>query len=388
MIARSYEATIPHDKIYALLGILNHVSPSGLDFPIYPKYELAVEEVYKETTFYLIQQLPQLTILSCVEDKSLRKHLNLPSWVPDFTVANSLVTNLLFVPPCNWNASGAGTAQSYRRELSGTTLKLVGACFDNVEGITMAYQPGSGIEGVIQVAHFLEDVFNLCHETNAFEPYGQAKIESLSRTLVSGRFGPTAPVPDDVEPNSELRKLYNSSFPPSETALLFRSYVLLLLASCSLLDVSRLAFRTCLKALTGFAEKDIESSNILFLEPEILELAEALAISENARSAEVNERVRSYYLQHGQFESKVSMALSGQRVYRTSKGYVGVGPVSVEPGDQVWMICDARVPFVLRPSATVKAKYILIGETYLHGCMLGEMVTSNLENQLGPVCLV
>jgi hypothetical protein len=252
----------------------------------------------------------------------------------------------------------------------------------------MAYQPGSGIEGVIQVAHFLEDIFNLCRETNAFEPYGQAKIESLSRTLVSRRFGPTVPLPDDIEPNSELRESHNMSFPPSETAIVFRSYVLILLASCSLLDVSEPAFRTCLEALTGFAENDTRSSDILFREPEVLEIAEALVISEEARSAEVNERVRRYYLQHGQYESKVSMALSGQRVYRTSEGYVGVGPISVQPGDQVWMICDARVPFVLRPSATMKGKYILIGETYLHGCMLGEMMTANLKKQLGPVYLV
>jgi hypothetical protein len=76
------------------------------------------------------------------------------------------------------------------------------------------------------------------------------------------------------------------------------------------------------------------------------------------------------------------------KFYRPFHGYVGDGPkISLKVGDQVWMICDSHAPHVQRPGAE-EGKHILMGETYLHGCMQGEMVTEELEKRIEPIYLI
>jgi hypothetical protein len=47
-----------------------------------------------------------------------------------------------------------------------------------------------------------------------------------------------------------------------------------------------------------------------------------------------------------------------------------MGSVSVEPGDQVWVLKGGDVPLILRP--VKDGRYRLIGEAYVHGIMRGE----------------
>lgn len=72
--------------------------------------------------------------------------------------------------------------------------------------------------------------------------------------------------------------------------------------------------------------------------------------------------------QFSEFDVRWSKTQGTQKMFRTKRGYYGMGPVSLEKGDQVWVLCDGRVPFVLR-SSRVEGAYELVGETYLHGCM-------------------
>ncbi|KAK7973080.1 hypothetical protein PG996_007309 [Apiospora saccharicola] len=73
----------------------------------------------------------------------------------------------------------------------------------------------------------------------------------------------------------------------------------------------------------------------------------------------------------GTFRFAMSFAVACRRLYRTSKGRLGLGPTSLQAGDQVWMLRTVRVPFVLRPRDD--GSYMFMGETYVHGYMKGEM---------------
>ena len=89
-----------------------------------------------------------------------------------------------------------------------------------------------------------------------------------------------------------------------------------------------------------------------------------------------------------------------RRLYTTSKGYIGLGPLSTQVGDEVWVICDARTPFILHPQQensnvpdnAVKTgevkQFQLVGETYLHGFMHGEALKSGLLDQLRWIDLI
>ena len=61
-----------------------------------PDYRLSILEIYREFTLRCLHDDPDLFILSTVEDCSLRRITDLPSWVPDFSVP--LTRSLLIYP--------------------------------------------------------------------------------------------------------------------------------------------------------------------------------------------------------------------------------------------------------------------------------------------------
>ncbi|KAL7928956.1 heterokaryon incompatibility domain-containing protein [Trichoderma chlorosporum] len=66
----------------------------------------------------------------------------------------------------------------------------------------------------------------------------------------------------------------------------------------------------------------------------------------------------------------------GRRFFITKKGYFGLGPQKLEPGDKVAVLFGAGVPFVLRKYATAAGKraWKIVGECYVHGIMQGEVI--------------
>ena len=75
-----------------------------------------------------------------------------------------------------------------------------------------------------------------------------------------------------------------------------------------------------------------------------------------------------------------------RRTFRTSKGYLGLGPESLETGDQVFVIAGSPVPFAFRPTA-VPGRYRLVGEAYIHGMMHGEAMPRSWEASWEPIHL-
>jgi hypothetical protein len=82
-------------------------------------------------------------------------------------------------------------------------------------------------------------------------------------------------------------------------------------------------------------------------------------------------------------EGRVSQ---GREMFITEQGFLGLGPSTIRKDDQVWLLSDSRVPFVLRPFAET-ASFTLVGECYVHGIMHGEMLVDpwKLREKFGPV---
>ncbi|GAB1192773.1 hypothetical protein APSETT444_001969 [Aspergillus pseudonomiae] len=89
----------------------------------------------------------------------------------------------------------------------------------------------------------------------------------------------------------------------------------------------------------------------------------------------------------GSFSTLLKWYYRSRCLFRTRQGYIGLGPVGVQPGDEVWLFATARTPFVLRQpsqgslgrqtrsstSSTPEGEFrTFIGETYVHGIMNGE----------------
>ena len=86
----------------------------------------------------------------------------------------------------------------------------------------------------------------------------------------------------------------------------------------------------------------------------------------------------------------VSEALLGsheRRLFATKGGYLGYGMLSMQEGDQIWLLDGGKVPFVLR--ARSDGCYDFVGECYVHGVMSGEKWgTWSTRPRLTEVCLV
>lgn len=64
----------------------------------------------------------------------------------------------------------------------------------------------------------------------------------------------------------------------------------------------------------------------------------------------------------------------------TERGYIGLGPRYLQPGDALCILFGARVPHVLRPRTEGQRGYLFVGEAYVHGIMDGEGIRDNSES--------
>ena len=68
----------------------------------------------------------------------------------------------------------------------------------------------------------------------------------------------------------------------------------------------------------------------------------------------------------------------GGKLFSTFSGHIGIGGVTLEPGDLVCVFLGGRTPFIIRP---VDQKYKFVGDCYLHGIMQGEALEEGLQRR-------
>ena len=75
------------------------------------------------------------------------------------------------------------------------------------------------------------------------------------------------------------------------------------------------------------------------------------------------------------YASAVAKTVVLHRVFVTEHHQLGLRPQSIDVGDEVWFISGSHLPYVLRPISEQDGAggFRLVGETYVHGCMQGEI---------------
>jgi hypothetical protein len=86
------------------------------------------------------------------------------------------------------------------------------------------------------------------------------------------------------------------------------------------------------------------------------------------------------------FNAVVGLTLESRRMFVTKDSRLGMGPQSLECGDEIWGLEGANVPFVLRRSN--KENFQLVGEAFVFGAMHGEAVKGITRDNLTEVRLV
>ena len=84
------------------------------------------------------------------------------------------------------------------------------------------------------------------------------------------------------------------------------------------------------------------------------------------------------------------------KFWLTSQGFLGMGPQTLEKGDEVLVVKGSRLPLILRPIENTIAQnlgisgqergYFFVGQCYLHGFMDGEAVKPDTEWETVHLC--
>ncbi|KAK4446661.1 heterokaryon incompatibility protein 6 [Podospora aff. communis PSN243] len=395
----TFQATDPRDKIYGLFGLMD--APTRNTWVV--DYDMPVEEAYAFATMRVIHHSKSLTILSCIQDASIRKVATRPSWVPDFGVP---YVNML----CNSHFSAAGDQELGKEQLAlppsprWDRLRLHGAMVDEV----------------VEVANDRNNYPNsmMLLESSWFEmtmllpqPYhdtGHDRAEVLWRTLCADQdavgkspapetFGPLfrelicAMVVVRAEGEAENATKTN---PPPDCAPSFAEAMMRarkMWDDLGLEDLSPEELREKTSALPRFLGRpEFGWLSFTLLKMHILTRTRSGAAIPDLDCLEEFERNPAYVMRviHGgernlvypkdaAFMKSYQLRYGMRKLFSTKKGYLGLGPSSTKIGDVVCVFRGASGPFVCRPAEDEGVQdgvggFEVVGESYVHGIMHGE----------------
>jgi hypothetical protein len=366
--------------VYGILGLADIYF---LDAPIkrfiVPDYHLEVEEVWTSAT---VQVLLNMSILDPVLSQIDRTHCHpgaccaksLPSWIPCFT--HKIGRRALFNTGNDNSTFDASLKKIHHqgqreRRVSKSTLSLSGGYFDEIKEVLGRERPEDPWEMAKAISFCLSFPENI---------RGIPTLEVLWRTITADR---------NEKGDTPAPKEYQTGF------------------------YDALATQLALRSVEGFDVRIITPQDKITMAAimnqfqntsgEIKEIYEIASRS----SVGIRQIVAEFSAKHiGTDPSEIEKVEEGRRLgfsynaagghaagartlFKTGRGYLGLGSLEVKPGDQVWLICDACTPYILRPTSAYNT-FVLNGDSYIHTFMHGEMLDSNagLKEPISEVNIV
>jgi hypothetical protein len=377
---RGTSCRVPHDKVYAALGVASHLVPGGTAQLCIPDYSVPVTDVLTQVMRSIIENSQSINYLSFVEKASDDRPAGLPTWVPDFRsplpVRRVLPSLDGFL---NFNASMSRNLENFHCQITGRSLRLKEAAFDVIE----APCPVSTLDWISTNAFF--KVLYFCCSLPDYED-GESKIERLWRTLVA-----------NTSPEGYFAA-------PALWAVGFKDFI----------TITTSRYFTNL-ATTGLNEEEakaeLESISIIWellsSEKELPKIKEVqdwtlslITLSRNdgvydPQKASLVEEIIQKDRSSQPFISNETLAVLGRRLFRTEKGLLGFASMSCQKGNEIWVVKDSHVPLLLRPvdmdiDEKDENNFELIGDCYVHGFMQGEMLDDEWgrKEKMGPLTLL
>lgn len=359
---RFSKSTDPRDKVYAFLGLASsrmapfRTNPTVLT----PDYNMSVQEVYLETAKAILATCRNLSLLSHVEDASIRRTTGLPSWVPDYSVS-------LEPYPLRYRGNGLWRASGNLPWRMNSVLMDSGLL--NVQGYRLGYidQISALFDESNDPSALWASIVKLALSLNLPYPDPQgtgnkpSRVEVLWRTLTTDTYAHTCPA-------------------PVKAGSLFIEYILNLQIRHRLMPWSSSdEFQPHHSPLTESIYP--EWRTLLSLEPP--GSAYSLDVYKKRLTKVVEDMFNGTYSPIGLAQLQHELDQSGgkkRRLFRTHGGYLGTGPRSLQQGDEIWILHRGGLPFVLRPQSKF-GSYRLVGEAFVYGVMHGEAMGSGLRLQ-------
>ncbi|KAH0559693.1 hypothetical protein GP486_003790 [Trichoglossum hirsutum] len=362
---RYFNATDDRDRVFALLGMREQPPVHTVPYDIRPEYHTNVQRVYTKASWATIYEMEDLNLLSLVEDASFRKLQDLPSWVPDYSVApqtHPLTGNpRVAVGEERWNASG-GLKWEVPAQMDLLLLPVEGIRFSTIIEFAAT---AAEITDLYQMKTLLD---LLVHYPQPRYPDGGTPIEAFWKTLIKDTFhgqpaGKEARrsfalfialrVWELKEALENLRDTIEYSEPkPGPLDPL----------SVDFAQLSNVYDQTK-AAISVLSTKGMDG-----VIPDWKAIEHLIEIGQGEASPEKDDLDRD----SDHIAESFRVAYNGRRLFSTEGNYLGIAAQSLQKGDTIWVLAGAAVPVVLRPLPNGNWK--LVGEAYVHGIMNGEAV--------------
>lgn len=368
------DATDPRDKIFSLLGLADFENQ-----PLFqPSYEESVQNIYIRFTRAIIKEENCLFLLAICERDGLFD--DLPSWVPDWSGMTS--TKLIGRESQSYSA-----AQDYNFNRTFDVNK--GLCEDlramEVDIRALLLLRGTLVDEVVEV-HDLAEL-----HTDLRKLRKTAGASTFIRLL--SRF---------AERISLAEKQLDDGCSPEETLLRTMSIGNWYFGTRR--DIKHYKWPSHLDLRRAFSldagnKSTIEKEDLQRLPLEVAKEIYGAAIPKKFLAAveddqwwretgtkypagitdeDIQELLRKVSIEAIHLPIKYSW---NRAIFFTSRGYIGIGPKKMEPGDRLCTLFGADVPFILYPASKDSESFKMRGECYVDGIMDGELFNVSADKE-------
>lgn len=363
MISKGSMSTVRQDRVYGLLGILNHIAKTkGLPLPdIKVDYKSSSDHVLAALGSYLYQETRSLNLLSLAGEASRSATSHLPTWIPTFENVNHPILGPNYTSLRPYNASTFTNPLLRLDEPSHTLhVQVAAPTLGSIEEL------GETWPELLQ-GQFLKSIAILLHCGNTYSPTGEPIVEAFWRTLILDSNLTSRPAPPAL--SSSFKSWFNVL---SITAILksFNTHRHLHDIFDALEPLFTLADNKDATSLLPKSQAMYEFLCSLgaFSKPGIQVMTEQ---ERNAYMARLGEGSSTY-------EGLLRLTLLiARRLVRTVRGYLCLTPVKAEVGDRIMVVKGCSTPLVLRRVNETPDTFKVIGDVYVHGVMFGEHITDD-----------
>jgi hypothetical protein len=337
-VGRRRDASVPDDKIYGILGILNRVIGEDSDkLPFQTTYRSNLQELYKKATLLLYKEW-SLNSISSAQSYFSQKISGLPSWAINF---NDQEASLQVAHIDGFKASGNETS---------SFLELNNELYLTGIPVGQIYMIKTQSDFKWSLSQSLLEFFSPSDES---KPLPTTLADTLWRSFIlDSDYNDTAPAPEgwrnhftDFVTYSIMFDIWDGELHRSETSQE-------ILARWN--KIVTILFRGDEQEFLPL-EKIIQQCSLHALKPKDEQKAAILNLHQSLASG---------YLER-------NMKIINAHFFRISSGHFGLGSKFAALGDELWIVNGVRSPLILRRKE--EGKYILVGDGYVHGAMYGEM---------------
>jgi hypothetical protein len=332
----------------------------------------------------LLEGTPSLSLLSFWPDLTIHKVGNLPSWVPDFSRHfdddNPNLRIYAHEQGIDFNAADIKHEFVEVRKVEGRRLRLRGCRIDTIQ------RCAAPIRGAGEDWAMFESMLKLIFEMDLKYRNGQDRLEALWRTIGwdSHRFK----TPAENEKDFRMYILGSLQFKVYRMAA-FEDY-----SDGSYKGVKdpRQVVREQAAAhirVLRLCEKVSKDSTVRLPSLEeyndwVTRFVNAYCHADDAKAQEDAITKFSWEAVKNQMSAGSLYYARSSRLFRGSNGYLGLGPAPIVLGDEVWILENSRMPFILRQAEDGEEgeqQFRLLGEAYVHGIMRRELFLDKREDE-------